>query len=73
MLGAIPLIFLILNCVGYGKRARGIGVLCSLGVLALIYTEPALADSLRWGLTIVAFAAPLALSVIAIEYLVEET
>jgi hypothetical protein len=73
ILGGIPLLFLILDHRGYNKQARGIGVLIAIALLiSLYYIEP-VRLILQWGLTVVAFAAPLALSVISIEYLVEET
>jgi hypothetical protein len=73
MTAVFPIVFFILNHSGYGKRARGVGVIIGLIVLVLIYDVAVIRKMLSWGLTLVAFAASLALSVIAIELIVEET
>jgi hypothetical protein len=73
VLGGLPLLFLILDRKGYSKWTRGMGAIAGITTLILIYRIESVRLILQWVLTVVAFAAPLALSVISIEYLVEET
>lgn len=56
-----------------GHRANITGGLIGVFVPVVIYQVPIFSTALRWILTIIGFAAPLALGVMTIQYVVEET
>jgi len=58
---------------GYSRQSQYLGATASLGLLILAYTYPPAVTLIRWGLTLVGFAAPVALSIVGIRYLVDET
>ncbi|WP_436909454.1 hypothetical protein [Halosimplex marinum] len=73
VLAALPVALMATVRVGYGRRARlGVAVGC-VGAVAVLLAVPPAGAALRWGLTLVGFAAPIAVSIIAIRYVVDET
>lgn len=54
-------------------RASWSGAVVSMLILVSIYTVPSVRTLTRLGLSIIGFALPLALGVISIRYIVEET
>jgi hypothetical protein len=68
------LIFLLISSQhGYGGNNQYLGAIVVLGFLLLAYIYPPVLTPIRWGLTLVGFAAPVALSIVGIRYLVDET
>jgi hypothetical protein len=68
------LMFLLLSTQrGYAIKNQYLGAAVILGSLILIYAYSPAATLIRWGLTLIGFAAPVALSIVGIRYLVEET
>lgn len=68
------IIFLLLSTqLKYNQNRQYLGVIIILGVLSVVYIYPSVLTPMRWGLTLVGFAAPVALSIVGIRYLVEET
>ncbi|RKS75144.1 hypothetical protein BDK61_4685 [Haloarcula quadrata] len=58
---------------GYGRQRQYLGATAILGLLILAYAYPPTVTPIRWGLTLIGFAAPVALSIVGIRYLIEET
>lgn len=71
-LSAFMFYILIISYYGYGVTARYAGLLFVIGFTVLTYSYPILLEPFRWVLSLVGFAAPVALSIIGIRYLVEE-
>lgn len=72
-LSVLPVALVVTAGSGHGRQARiGIAVCCT-GLLATLFAVPPLNAAVRWGLTLVGFGAPIAVSVIAIRYIVDET
>jgi len=73
VLATLPLALMATARAGYGRRARlGVIVGC-VAALAVLLAVPTASAALRWGLTLVGFGSPTAVTIIAIRYVVEET
>jgi hypothetical protein len=72
-LSTLLMFLLIATQRGYGRQRQYLGASAILGLLILAYACPPAVTPIRWGLTLVGFAAPVALSIVGIRYLVEET
>ncbi|RLM88422.1 hypothetical protein D3D01_21380 [Haloarcula sp. Atlit-7R] len=72
-LSTLLMFLLIATQRGYGRQRQYLGASAILGLLILAYAYPPAVTPIRWGLTLVGFAAPVALSIVGIRYLVEET
>jgi hypothetical protein len=58
---------------GYGTHAVVQGVLSSSILLLVVYHSAVVNRTLQWMLAVIGFAAPLALGVISIRYIVRQT
>lgn len=73
LISLIPLVLMGMTERGYSQRANLIIGLIGVLLLISIYQSSPLSMALRWSLTVIGFAVPLALGVISIQYIVEET
>lgn len=73
VLSVLPVALMTAARSGSSRGARvGVAVGC-LALLAALLVVPPFNAGVRWGLTLVGFAAPVAVSIIAIRYIVAET
>jgi hypothetical protein len=73
VISLVPLFLMAATERGYSQRTTTTGGLIGILFFIIIYQVPLFNTTLRWILTVIGFAAPLALGVIAIQYVVEET
>jgi hypothetical protein len=73
VIGLFAVSLIVVGRLGFGRQAVAIGSITAIGFLGALYVIPGIRDAMRWGLTLFGFAAPMALGVISIRYVVEET
>lgn len=73
VVGLLPVHLLVATKTDGTPTVRWVGAIASILSLAAIYTVPLVRVGIGWALTIVGFATPFALSVIATRYVVVET
>lgn len=71
--GLFTVFLLIAGRLDMGRPVVIVGSVVAIGVLGMFFVIPAMKKPIRWGLTLFGFAAPMALGVISIRYIVEET
>lgn len=71
VVAVLSVYLLITTHLGYSRTASVTGATASLALLGLLYFVAPVRNSLRLALTLLGFAAPVALSILAIRYTVE--
>lgn len=73
VISLLPVVLMTLSQSGGEKQAGTFAIVACLVLTAVLYVVPPISELVRWGLSLIGLAAPLALGVISIQYLVEET
>lgn len=73
VIALLPAVLMTLSQFGYEEQSGSFTAVICFALLISLYTVPSIANLVRWCLSLIGFAAPLALGVISIQYLVEET
>lgn len=73
VIALLPVFLMVIGRFREKKQTSSFAVVACLILLIMLYLFPPIRNMVRWGLSLIGFASPLALGVISIWYLVEET